>query len=72
MNVLQIDNTAVREKQIAKINQVKKSRDQRKAEEALGELTAAAKSNQNLLAAAIQCARARCTVGEISDAMEKV
>lgn len=73
VNVLQIDNTAVREKQIAKINRAKQTRDRVKAENALANLTAAAGSRQNnLLAVAIECARARCTVGEISDAMEKV
>ncbi|GAV08366.1 hypothetical protein RvY_18073 [Ramazzottius varieornatus] len=71
-DVLVIDNTAVREKQIAKLKALRSSRDTSAAEAALSLLTDAAKSGQgNLLELAIHAARARCTLGEISDAMEK-
>ncbi|CAF1059233.1 unnamed protein product [Didymodactylos carnosus] len=74
VKVLQIDNTKVREQQINKITNVKKQRDQSNADRTLEQLTAIAKdgSKGNLLDACVQAARARCTLGEISDAMEKV
>jgi len=68
-----VDNTAVRTKQIERINSIKQSRDNAKVKKLLEELTEAAKTgNKNLLEVAVECARARATLGEISDAMEKI
>ncbi|HPI63224.1 MAG TPA: methylmalonyl-CoA mutase [Alphaproteobacteria bacterium] len=72
IELLEIDNQSVRDQQIARLQQVKKQRDPKKCAAALQALTKAAAGNANLLAAAIDAARARATVGEISDAMEKV
>ncbi|KAJ3064201.1 hypothetical protein HK102_008260, partial [Quaeritorhiza haematococci] len=73
VEVLAIDNTAVRASQIAKLEALKSSRDADKATACLEAMTAAAKDGKpNLLAVAIEAARARCTVGEISSACEKV
>ncbi len=69
----EIDNRAVREAQIARLKKIRATRDQKKVEAALSALTSAAESgNGNLLELAIEAARARASVGEISDAMEKV
>ncbi|KAJ3291065.1 hypothetical protein HK104_006348 [Borealophlyctis nickersoniae] len=73
VEVLTIDNTEVRNAQIAKLQKVRANRDQKKADECLAALTECAKTNKgNTLALAIEAARARCTVGEISDALEKI
>jgi methylmalonyl-CoA mutase len=73
IDILNIDNTAVREAQIHRINQVRESRDAAVCSQALDALTSAAENETgNLLALAIDAARARATVGEISDALEKV
>lgn len=73
IEVLDIDNTEVRRKQIERLEKVKASRDAAKAEAALSKLRAATTDTGiNLLEAAVEAARARCTVGEISDALEKV
>jgi methylmalonyl-CoA mutase len=72
IDVLDIDNAAVREKQIARLKDVKASRDNKRTQAALEALTKGAASNGNLLELAVDAARARATVGEISDAMEKV
>jgi len=73
VDILDIDNTAVREAQIERINQVRGSRDATVCGEALDALTDAAENETgNLLALAVEAARARATVGEISDALEKV
>ena len=72
VDVLDIDNNSVREKQIARLKQVKQGRDPKKCAAALEALTKAAKNSDNLLAAAVVAARARATVGEISDALEQV
>uniref|UniRef100_F1KWB3 methylmalonyl-CoA mutase n=2 Tax=Ascaris TaxID=6251 RepID=F1KWB3_ASCSU len=72
IEVLQIDNAKVRESQIAKLKHIKENRDADRARRALENITEVAKSNGNLMDAAIEAASARCTVGEISDAMEKV
>ncbi|MCW2242941.1 methylmalonyl-CoA mutase [Azospirillum canadense] len=72
VDVLDIDNTAVRESQIARLNQVRASRDEAKCRAALEALTkAAAEKSGNLLALSVEATRARATVGEISDALEK-
>ncbi|MCM3765193.1 methylmalonyl-CoA mutase [Neobacillus niacini] len=72
IDILDIDNTAVRLKQIEKLNQLKAARDPQKVEEALNVLTNAAISGDgNLLELAVKAARVRATLGEISDAIEK-
>ncbi|QPH55136.1 methylmalonyl-CoA mutase [Pontivivens ytuae] len=72
IDVLDIDNVAVREAQVKRLEQIRASRDQAKCEAALAALEEAARGDGNLLAAAVEAARARASVGEISDAMEKV
>jgi methylmalonyl-CoA mutase len=73
IEVLKIDNTAVRAKQIDKLQRLKAERDPSALKEALDALTRAAdRGNGNLLALAIDAARAKATVGEISSALEKV
>jgi methylmalonyl-CoA mutase len=72
VDVLNIDNTKVREEQIAKLQKVRANRDDAACRAALDALTAGARGDGNLLALAIDAARARATVGEISDAMEAV
>lgn len=68
-----IDNTEVREKQISRLNKVKGNRDQKEVKRCLDALTKAAKDNTgNLLELSVQAAKARATVGEISDALEVV
>ncbi len=71
VDILDIDNAQVREAQIERINQIRATRDEAACQAALEELTRVAREGGNLLAAAVPCARARATVGEISDAMEK-
>ena len=63
---------SVRDEQIARIREIKASRDPQKVAQALADLTNAAANGGNLLEAALPAVRARATVGEISDAMEKV
>ncbi len=72
VNVLRVDNAEVRSSQIAQLEELKATRDQKQCQIALEELTKAAEKNQNLLAASVKAARARATVGEISDALEKI
>ncbi|RPD50506.1 methylmalonyl-CoA mutase [Hymenobacter sediminis] len=73
IEVLDIDNAAVRESQIARLNQIKATRDNAAVQQALEALTEAARTgNDNLLALAVNAARLRATLGEISDALEKV
>ena len=82
LDVLRVDNTAVRAAQNAKLHRLRAERDDAAVRAALGALTAAASAaadgtrgdglEQNLLALAVDAARARCTVGEISDALEVV
>ncbi|MBT2738059.1 methylmalonyl-CoA mutase [Bacillus sp. ISL-7] len=73
IDILDIDNTAVRLKQIEKLNVIKANRDDKKVEETITALTKAAETGKyNLLELAVQAARARATLGEISDAIEKV
>lgn len=72
LDILDIDNTAVRAKQIARLNELKENRDNEKVEAALTELSMASETgNGNLLELAVKAARARATLGEISDAIEK-
>ncbi|MFY9992300.1 MAG: methylmalonyl-CoA mutase, partial [Rhodoplanes sp.] len=73
IEVRKVDNTAVRQMQIEKLNQLKAERDAAKVQETLDALTRAAEGgNGNLLALAVDAARAKATVGEISYALEKV
>jgi methylmalonyl-CoA mutase len=72
IDILDIDNEAVRLSQIARIERTKSARDAAACEAALAELTRRAGEGGNLLDAAVVAARARATVGEISMAMEKV
>ena len=77
IEILNIDNTAVRESQVKRLADVRGSRDVAACEAALAALTAAARNDgkndaDNLLALAVDAARARASVGEISDALETV
>ncbi|WP_338451693.1 methylmalonyl-CoA mutase [Niallia oryzisoli] len=73
IEILEVDNTAVRLKQIEKLNQLKASRDEEKVQEALAAIEKACETNEgNLLDLAVQAARVRATLGEISYAIEKV
>ncbi len=73
LHLLDIDNTRVRDQQIARLRKIRATRDEGKCRAALDALTKAASSGQgNLLALSIEATRARATVGEISDALEKV
>jgi methylmalonyl-CoA mutase len=73
IKLLQIDNAAVRELQIEKLNRLKRERDPKAVADALAALTRnAAGGNANLLALAIDAGRAKATVGEISSALETV
>nr|WP_171049986.1 methylmalonyl-CoA mutase [Nocardia cyriacigeorgica] len=77
VEVLKVENSRVRAEQIEKLRQLRAERDSAEVERALNELTRAAASSEggmenNLLALAINAARAKATVGEISDALEKV
>ncbi|KGO34675.1 MAG: methylmalonyl-CoA mutase [Desulfoprunum sp.] len=62
----------VRDEQVERLKQIRASRDTAAVEKALADLTSAAEGDRNLLEAALSAVRARATVGEISDAMEKV
>ena len=81
IDVLQIDNSAVRNSQIDRLKQIRETRDESAVKKALGALTASAKTSvttgkgdhpQNLLKLAVDAARVRCTLGEISDALKGV
>ncbi len=72
IDTLDIDNFAVRQGQIARIERVREARDEAKCRAALSALTQGAKGDGNLLALAVECARADATLGEISAAMEEV
>jgi len=71
--ILKVDNTAVRKAQIDRINQLKKDRDNTKVTAALNALIKGCKrKDENLLSLAIEAAKQRATLGEISDSLEKV
>lgn len=73
VNVLTIDNTRVREGQIRKLQQLRATRNADKVKQALADLTECARTGKgNLLDLSVKAARARATVGEITDAMEVV
>lgn len=72
VDILEVDNVKVRDSQIARLRNIKASRDTVKVEAALAAITAAAESGEgNLLDLSIKAVRLRATVGEVSDAMEK-
>ncbi len=72
VEVREIDNTAVRDEQIARLKQVRARRDSAAVEQALGELTLCAREGKgNLLEQSIKAVKLRATVGEVSDALEK-
>jgi methylmalonyl-CoA mutase len=72
VDVLAIDNTKVREQQIARLERVRANRDEAACQAALAALTEGARASANLLELSVAAARARATVGEISAAMEEV
>ena len=72
LDTLEVDNDFVRQGQIARLGATRASRDEAACQAALNALTEGAKSGANLLALAVDAARARATLGEISDAMEAV
>ena len=72
IDIMDIDNDAVREGQVAGLKKLRDSRDQEACDAALAEMERRAKDGGNLLEAAVEAARHRATVGEISMAMEKV
>lgn len=72
IDILEVDNTKVRQSQIERLNELRSGRDQAKVDELLSELESAAKNDTgNLLEIAIRCARERASLGEISMALEK-
>ena len=73
IETLEVDNTSVRESQIMRLNKIRSTRDTQAVKKTLNDLTHACRSGKrNLLALAIEAARCRATLGEISDACEKV
>lgn len=70
-DILEVDNAKVRAGQIARLEKMRSQRDEAKARAALDALEKGARGKANLLELAVECARARCSLGEISDAMEK-
>lgn len=73
IDILEVDNTAVRLQQEAALKELKANRDNEACKKALEALTEVVRTgNGNLLEAAVECAKVRCTLGEISDACEVV
>ena len=72
VDILSIDNQDVREQQLNKLKIIKESRDEEMCQQTLGNIESTARNGGNLLEVAIQAAKARATVGEISLAMENV
>ena len=72
LDIRDIDNNAVREAQVTRLENIKKHRNEKKCSKALSNLEKVAAGDGNLLSAAVEASRARATVGEISMAMEKV
>jgi len=79
LQILEVDNEQVRKQQVQRLKETKENRDNTKVKNALSALTEAAKNKtkeadteQNLLALAVEAAKHRATLGEISDALEKV
>ncbi|RSM71334.1 methylmalonyl-CoA mutase [Amycolatopsis sp. WAC 01375] len=72
IDVLKVDNAGVRAQQLEKLRRLREERDEDATQDALRRLTAGAKADGNLLALAIDAARAKATVGEISDSLERI
>ncbi len=72
IDILEIDNDQVRESQVARLEKIRVGRDEAACQAALDEMTRRASEGGNLLEAAVEAARARASVGEISMSMEKV
>ena len=72
LDILSIDNTAVRQAQIARLQELKRSRDGAKVQQALAAITAGARGSANLLELAVHAVQLGATVGEVSMAMEVV
>ena len=72
IDILKVDNKSVREQQIAKLERLRAERNPAEVKAALAALTEGARGNGNLLDLAVKAARAKASVGEISDAMEEV
>ncbi len=73
IEILDVDNTAVRESQLRRLKELKANRDEAKVQEALSAITKCAETGKgNLLELSVEAARLRATLGEISDACEKV
>jgi methylmalonyl-CoA mutase len=72
IDILEVDNTQVREAQITRLQTLKNNRDSKLVSQLLEELKAAATNDQNLLEICVRCAQARCTLGEISATLEEV
>jgi len=72
IEIREVDDSKVRESQITRLNNLRQNRDNEKVQELLNELETVAKNqNGNLLEIAVRCAKERCSLGEISDAMER-
>lgn len=73
IDILEVDNSAVRESQIARLHKLRAERDETKVQAALNAITKCAETGEgNLLALSVEAAKVRASLGEISDAMEKV
>ena len=73
IDILEVDNTTVRTQQEEALKELKANRDEQKVKETLDALTKVVETGEgNLLEAAVECAKVRCTLGEISDACEKI
>ncbi|MDP9414251.1 MAG: methylmalonyl-CoA mutase [Pseudomonadota bacterium] len=72
IDILEVDNARVRAGQIERIDRTRRSRDEAAAQTALGALRDGARGDTNLLQLSVEAARARCTLGEISAALEDV
>ena len=71
--ILEVDNTKVRDNQITRLKNLRKNRNNQEVNKCLTELENSAKEkNGNLLEIAVRCAKARCTLGEISESLENV
>ena len=73
IDILEVDNTTVRKQQEEALKELKANRDEQKVKETLDALTKVVETGEgNLLEAAVECAKVRCTLGELSDACEKI
>ena len=73
IDILEVDNSAVREEQVKGLAELRANRDNEKCKEALAALTECVRTGEgNLLEKAVECAKLRCTLGEISDACEEI